>query len=600
MLLPLTMLFFFFQTNISDILIAINPRKQLKIYDDEIHDKYNADKFGTDLEPHIFQVAATAYRRMRENDTNQVIIVSGESGAGKTESTKYMVKHMVHMCQKGDMVLHEKIVKINPLLEAFGNAKTIMNDNSSRYAKYLEITFKEGGELAGAGVRDYMLEKSRVVHQNNGERNFHIFYAMFAGCTQEVLDDLFLNDPVESYRIMQSDQSYLGETERFKKMYDDSMEILQKIEVENDVVIRMLAAVVLISEIEFEEDNRGAAQLKDVASFAHAAILLDLDEIMFGEALITSQKKVRGDYIATHKTTKQANDGRDALAKMLYERMFGWLVRMINRDLHPNRHGTLSTLLFASRSNISASIGILDIAGFEKLQNNSFEQLCINLVNEKLQSFMNKKIFTMELEIYHAEGVELDGIHFENNDDLLAMFETPKSGILAILDENSNIQHSSDSGFVDHLKNKLGQNKLFIQPPGDHPVFCIQHFAALVPYNADGFLEKNRDRLNAELVQTMRESKDDFIADLFTIKKGPTGTISMEPGFQFRPSRRGVPVMVPGKPKLKPTPAGAALAMEIGKSLKKKFGTVQQPATGIDTDYSWKETFDACFIFPGK
>ncbi|XP_060601505.1 unconventional myosin-Ia-like [Ruditapes philippinarum] len=168
---------------------------------------------------------------MRENDTNQVIIVSGESGAGKTESSKYMVKHMVHMCQKGDMVLHEKIVKINPLLEAFGNAKTIMNDNSSRYAKYLEISFKEGGELAGAVVTDYMLEKSRVVHQNNGERNFHIFYAMFAECTQEVLDDLFLNDPVDSYRIMQSDQYNLGETERFKKMYYDSMEILQKIKV---------------------------------------------------------------------------------------------------------------------------------------------------------------------------------------------------------------------------------------------------------------------------------------------------------------------------------------------------------------------------------
>ncbi|XP_053409096.1 uncharacterized protein LOC123560719 isoform X2 [Mercenaria mercenaria] len=556
-------------TNVSDILIAINPRKELKIYDEKTHDKYHADKYGTEVEPHIFQIASTAYRRMRENDANQVIIVSGESGAGKTESTKHMVKHMVHMSQKADMELHEKIVKINPLLEAFGNAKTIMNDNSSRYAKYLEISFKDGGELAGAVVRDYMLEKSRVVHQNDGEGNFHIFYALFAGCHQEALDDLFLNEPADRYRIMQSDPINLGETEKYKQMYYESMDILQKINVNSEILQAMLAAVILISEIEFDEDNRGASQIVDAATFAHAAILLNLDEITFGEALITSKRKVRDDYVATHKTVKQANDGRDALAKMLYERIFGWLVRMINQDLHPNRLG----------SSIAANIGILDIAGFEKLQNNSFEQLCINLVNEKLQSFMNRKIFTMELEIYKEEGIQLDGINFKNNDELLAMFETPKSGVLAILDENSNTQHASDVGFVQQLKTKFGKHELFIQPPGDRPIFCIQHFAALVSYNAEGFLEKNRDRLNDELVQVMRESSDEFIADLFTIKRGPTGTISMEPSFQFRASRRGVPVMLPGKPKqLKPTPQGAALAAELGKSLKKKFGTVQRPS----------------------
>ncbi|XP_053372898.1 uncharacterized protein LOC123560715 [Mercenaria mercenaria] len=552
-------------TNVSDILIAINPRKELKIYDKKTHDKYHADKYGTEVQPHIFQIASTAYRRMRENDANQVIIVSGESGAGKTESTKHMVKHMVHMSQKGDMELHEKIVKINPLLEAFGNAKTIMNDNSSRYAKYLEISFKDGGELAGAVVRDYMLEKSRVVHQNNGEGNFHIFYALFAGCRQEALDDLFLNEPTDHYRIMQSDPTSLGETEKYKQMYHESMDILRKINVSREIIQAMLAAVILISEIEFDEDNRGSAQIMDAAPFAHVVILLNLDEITFGEALITSKRKIQGDYVATHKTVKQANDGRDALAKMLYERMFGWLVRMINQDLHPNRLG----------SSIAANIGILDIAGFEKLQNNSFEQLCINLVNEKLQSFMNKKIFTMELEIYKEEGIQLDGINFKNNDELLDMFETPKSGVLAILDENSNTQHASDVGFVQQLKTKFGKHELFKQPPGDRPIFCIQHFAALVSYNAEGFLEKNRDRLNEELVQVMRESTDEFIADLFTIKKGPTGTISMGPTFKFRASRRGVP----GKPEqLKPKPQRAALAEELRKSLKKKFGNVQRPS----------------------
>ncbi|XP_053372896.1 unconventional myosin-IXa-like [Mercenaria mercenaria] len=327
----------------------------------------------------------------------------------------------------------------------------------------------------------------------------------------------------------------------------------------------MLAAIILISEIEFDEDKRGVAQIVDTATFAHVAILLNLDKITFGEALITSKRKIQDDYVATHKTVKQANDGRDALAKMLYERMFGWLVRMINQNLHPNRLG----------SSTDASIGILDIAGFEKLKNNSFEQLCINLVNEKLQSFMNRKIFTMELEIYKEEGIQLDGINFKNNDELLAMFETPKSGVLAILDENSNTQHASDIGFVQQLQRKFGKHELFEQPPGDRPIFCIQHFATSVSYNAKGFLEKNRDRLNEELVQVMRESSDEFIADLFNIKRGPTGTISMDPSFQFRTSGRGVP----GKPKpLTPTPQGASLAAELGKSLTKKFGTVQRPS----------------------
>ncbi|KAL4229437.1 chitin synthase I [Mactra antiquata] len=576
-------------TNVSDILIAVNPCKALSIYEDKNHAEYRPDNYDPDQRPHIFQVATAAYKRMWETDTNQVIIVSGESGAGKTESTKYMVKHMVYMCNKGQSELHDKIVEINPLLEAFGNAKTTMNENSSRYAKYLELSFNDNEGLAGVVVRDYMLEKSRVVHQNDGEGIFHFFYALFAGCPSEMMNDLFLEKPARSYRILQSDDESLSMTDKYQKMYNDSMSIMGKLDIDREILHVILAAVVLIADIDFYEDAKGSAQITpdSEAPFEHAAMLLNLDVIEFGEALVASTKTVKGTTMATWKTVSQAKDGRDALAKMLYERMFGWLVRMINSDLHPNREG----------SNIHASIGILDIAGFEKLRTNSFEQLCINLVNEKLQNFMNNKIFKLEMDIYKQEGIQLDGIDFKNNEPLLEMFDTPRVGVLAILDENAKLAHGSDEGFVKQLRTQYSGSPLFTETQSNRPEFFITHFAAMVLYNADGFVEKNRDRLNEELVNVMRKSTNDFINDLFTIKRGPTGTISMETNFDIRKSKRtkpGVPVMLEGKQKLKPTPKGAELAAQLGKSLNLKFHNVFKPSNKSFAAAS-QQTLVSCF-----
>ncbi|XP_052803668.1 uncharacterized protein LOC128233850 isoform X2 [Mya arenaria] len=550
-------------TKVRDILIAINPRKPLPIYENEVHETYHWDRFTGDCEPHVFHIAASAYKRMRDTETDQVIIVSGESGAGKTESTKYMVKHIVHMCQSGNMDLHEKIIEVNPLLEAFGNAKTILNENSSRFAKYLDITFKEDGQLAGAVVRDYMLEKSRVVFQSPDEGIFHIFYALFYGCPPEKMEDLFLASDMDQFRIMRSDAYAVYKKDEYKEMYNKIMHILDLIKADREVMHMMLAAVINITEIEFEEDDKGAATIKDAAPFVHASLLLQLDEELLGEALISSRRKLKEGIVASYKTVKQAEDGRDALAKILYERMFGWLVRVVNQSLHPDRLGT----------NICGNIGILDIAGFEKLRKNSFEQLCINIVNEKLQNFMNRRIFTMEMEIYQDENIHLDGISFKNNDDIIEMFEQPKTGLLAVLDEVSNFKQGSDQAFALQIKKAFKEHPNFVNQ-GVETMFGISHFAAMVPYDAEGFMEKNRDRLNPELMDVMKASTDEFISDLFSVKRGPTGTISST-HMNYRQSTRHRPGH---QVKLKQTPKGQELAAQLGKSLKTKFGTVHKPS----------------------
>ncbi|WAR05203.1 MYO3B-like protein [Mya arenaria] len=558
-------------TKVRDILIAINPRKPLPIYENEVHETYHWDRFTGDCEPHVFHIAASAYKRMRDTETDQVIIVSGESGAGKTESTKYMVKHIVHMCQSGNMDLHEKIIEVNPLLEAFGNAKTILNENSSRFAKYLDITFKEDGQLAGAVVRDYMLEKSRVVFQSPDEGIFHIFYALFYGCPPEKMEDLFLASDMDQFRIMRSDAYAVYKKDEYKEMYNKIMHILDLIKADREVMHMMLAAVINITEIEFEEDDKGAATIKDAAPFVHASLLLQLDEELLGEALISSRRKLKEGIVASYKTVKQAEDGRDALAKILYERMFGWLVRVVNQSLHPDRLGT----------NICGNIGILDIAGFEKLRKNSFEQLCINIVNEKLQNFMNRRIFTMEMEIYQDENIHLDGISFKNNDDIIEMFEQPKTGLLAVLDEVSNFKQGSDQAFALQIKKAFKEHPNFVNQ-GVETMFGISHFAAMVPYDAEGFMEKNRDRLNPELMDVMKASTDEFISDLFSVKRGPTGTISSthmnyRQSTRHRPGHQVTSTQL-AKVKLKQTPKGQELAAQLGKSLKTKFGTVHKPS----------------------
>ncbi|KAK3602474.1 hypothetical protein CHS0354_040541 [Potamilus streckersoni] len=522
-------------TNCGDILIALNPCKELPIFGENEHSQYDWVNFAELPAPHIFHTAARAFRRMRESETDQVIIVSGESGAGKTESTKFMVKHFVHMCRSDNKELHEKIIKVNPLLEAFGNAKTHMNHNSSRFAKYLELSFSETWDLTGVIIRDYMLEKSRVVHRSANEGNFHAFYSLFHGAPKENLKDLSLEKHASSYRIMQSDPDSLIAEARYREMYKEQTKVLQQIQTDPQVVDALLAAVIHLTEIKFTESSTvaGAADLTDLEQVVYASELLSLKAEDLVEALLSTKMTIRGDEIRRNKGPQQAAEGRDALAKMLYERTFQWLVRQINADLHPNRKGFGQLL----------STSILDIAGFEMLPINSLEQLCINIVNERLQNFMNERLFRFELQTYTDEGIDVGNVAFENNDVLIAFLTKPRNSVLAILDEQSTLQQGSDNAFVRQLTEIYKDSGIYIPPVADRPEFTVRHFAGKVTYNAAGFMEKNRDLLSNELKDCMKSSQDDFISDLFTVKRGPTGTISATV-YNYGKSRREMAVRV--------------------------------------------------------
>ncbi|XP_033733062.1 uncharacterized protein LOC117322317 [Pecten maximus] len=549
-------------TNCGDILIAVNPFKDLPIFGKKQHEEYHWKSLKRMPPPHVFYTAARAYRRMQETRTNQVILVEGESGSGKTESTKYMVKHLVSLCPREAGDLHNRIVKINPLLEAFGNAKTTMNNNSSRFAKYLEMTFVTDGHVKGAIVRDYLLEKSRVVDQMDREGNFHIFYCLFAGAPATVLKNLYLKD-ANTYRILKGNRELLAGREFYKKMYEEQIEVLKSINLEQqdiDIIHTVLAAILLITQVEFEEpdDPNETLKIKDSTPVSNVAELLNVSYEDLGHALIATKQTYVGETVVKRKSMAQAIDTRDAFAKAMYERLFGWIVRQINMNLHPAK---------VKSSTGSASIGILDIAGFEKLESNSMEQMCINLINERLQSFTNKNVMDFEISIYKEEGIQIPDIKFQNNDALLQLFMKKTFGLLSLLDEESKLGQGSDEKFVKKLKDNYGTHESFTVSPQGRVEFGIRHFAGQVWYDGSNFVEKNRDMLSADITSCMKNSENPFVSDLFSAKKGPTGTISATV-HNIRQSRRGAGAG-PRKP---PTTQGLRLMADLGKSLKERYG----------------------------
>ncbi|CAC5381736.1 CHS1 [Mytilus coruscus] len=519
-------------TNCGEILLAVNPYKTLTIFDVENHEKYDWKRFEANMPPHIFNVAARTYQRIQEAKTNQVILVSGESGAGKTESTKLMVKHLVYMSPNGSDDLHNKIVQVNPLLEAFGNAHTIINDNSSRFAKLLELSFDERGQVIGAAIRDYMLEKARVVTCNKDERNFHIFYSLFAGASKQQLTDLNLSES-KDYRIIKCGCLQLSEEKtKYRAIYTQQMDALKRIGFDEDdmnILQCMLGAIIHLTEVRFKEADKVNEPLEIVNpdQVELAAQLLNVDPLELCLSLIKTKTDYEGEQLYYLKNLEQARDSCDALAKAIYERMFGWVIRRINEDLNPTKQ----------RKKVAASIGILDIAGFENLQVNSFGQLCINFVNERLQNFMNDHVFRNERRLYRDEGIPWEDIDFKNNEDIIDTFLKKQIGLLNLLDEETQFKQGSDAGFVQKVTTNHAKSEIIAKTRNDDPVFAVCHFAGKVWYNCHGFLDKNRDTLNDDLFDCMKASTNDFISDLFTIKKGPTGTIS-ETQFHLRQSKK--------------------------------------------------------------
>ncbi|XP_033726689.1 LOW QUALITY PROTEIN: myosin-IIIb-like [Pecten maximus] len=566
-------------TYIGDILVSVNPYKELNIYGDAIGKKYAHIKEFKDLSPHMYAMATKTLQNAQRNRANQCLLVSGESGAGKTEGSKMLVAQIVRLTNdSGFSNLHQKIVEVNPLLEAFGNAETVMNRNSSRFGKLIELIISPDGDIAGAKITEHMLEKSRVVNRWQGERTFHIFYCLFAGLSLNEKQRYYLNVP-ESYRIIE--EGYGKQVFRSGldyESYELRMEELRNIfnvvgfsSQEVDLILGLVAGILHLCNIDFvAEPEIDQVIIVNEDEIDYASTLLSLQPEDLATVLLSNRAFVRGERIVTLKTVGQACDGRDALAKVLYSHLFSWIVAQINIELDPN---------VDRRNNRSVgTIGILDMAGFENFPVNSLEQLCINTANEQLQNFFNEYIFAWELREYQGEGIKSPKVKFENNRDVLDLLLRRPEGIFAILEDECRLQTSTDQSYVDKLDQCLGKHSHYKKSKAREPVFTISHFAGLVKYNVQGVVEKNRETLSPNFTSLMENSQNMLIAKMFSIQMTESGRFDPQVALNGDHSWSAPEWSLPHRPDFGP---GDSLSRQVGRRLKERASRErQQQMTG--------------------
>ncbi|KAK3097735.1 hypothetical protein FSP39_012604 [Pinctada imbricata] len=512
-------------TYVGDILIAINPFKDVGIYDAEYGQKYFLENKSSNP-PHIFAIADSTYQCMvgygGRIPTNQCVLISGESGAGKTESTKLIIKQLIDLCH-GNTQLEQQILQVNPLLEAFGNAQTAMNDNSSRFGKYIQLVFQEG-QVMGAKISEYLLEKSRVVRQNKEEESFHIFYYMFAGLNKENLQKYHLYS-AEKHRYLTNGASCLRrEPKALKKRYEDllnAMDLVGFTDEEQYDMFNMIAAVLHMGNVTFSDDDNDAAYVEDDnGAVKYAATLLGIGSEELIGTLTSMVTYTRGEQVKRNYTSQQSEDARDAMSKTVYGRLFGWIVNKVNQLLAPR-------ILEGSQSE-QREIGILDIFGFEHFEKNSFEQACINLANEQLQFFFNQHVFKLEQEEYVREGIDWKEIKFVDNQPLLNLFLNKPIGILSLLDEESLFPRGTDISFVEKLNIHFKGNTYYGKSAQTTAKFTISHYAGKVTYDSGGWLEKNRDTLPPGLMEMLQHSTNALVKLIFRAQVTRTGSLALQ------------------------------------------------------------------------
>uniref|UniRef100_A0AAX7TFN5 Unconventional myosin-VI n=1 Tax=Astatotilapia calliptera TaxID=8154 RepID=A0AAX7TFN5_ASTCA len=507
-------------TFVANILIAVNPYYDIpKLYSQETIKKYRGRSLGT-LPPHVYAIADKAYRDMKVLKMSQSIIVSGESGAGKTENTKFVLRYLTTSYGTGQDI-DERIVEANPLLEAFGNAKTVRNNNSSRFGKFVEIHFNEKNAVVGGFVSHYLLEKSRICRQSPEERNYHIFYRLCAGAPEDIRQKFHLSSP-DTFRHTKSGplkDPLLDDHGDFARMCV-AMKKIGLDDTEKLDLFRVVAGVLHLGNIDFEEagSTSGGCAIKNQSSqtLEHCAELLGLEEedlrvSLTSRVMLTTAGGAKGTVIKVPLKVEQANNARDALAKAVYSRLFDHVVTRVNQCFP-----------FDSSANF---IGVLDIAGFEYFEHNSFEQFCINYCNEKLQQFFNERILKEEQELYQREGLGVNEVHYVDNQDCIDLVEAKVVGILDILDEENRLPQPSDQHFTDTVHNKHKDHFRLTVPRKskltvhrnvrDDEGFIIRHFAGAVCYETTKFVEKNNDALHMSLECLVSESKDRFVRELF-------------------------------------------------------------------------------------
>ncbi|XP_063762884.1 LOW QUALITY PROTEIN: myosin VIIAa [Eleginops maclovinus] len=514
-------------TYTGSILVAVNPYQLLPIYTADQIRLYTNKKIG-EMPPHIFAIADNCYFNMQRNNRDQCCIISGESGAGKTESTKLILQFLAAISGQHSWI-EQQVLEANPILEAFGNAKTIRNDNSSRFGKYIDIHFNKRGAIEGAKIEQYLLEKSRVCRQAHDERNYHVFYCMLKGMTAEEKKKLGLSKATD-YTYLTMGKCTVCDGRDDMKEYSNirsAMKVLMFTDKENWEISKLLAAILHMGNLRYEArtyDNLDACEVVRSPHLTTAATLLEVDGKDLMNCLTSRTLITRGETVSTPLSMEQALDVRDAFVKGIYGRLFVWIVEKINAAIYKPTSSQPKAL--------RRSIGLLDIFGFENFTVNSFEQLCINFANENLQQFFVRHVFKLEQEEYNLENINWQHIEFTDNQDALDMIAIKPMNIISLIDEESRFPRGTDTTMLNKLNFQHKLNTYYIPPKNSHETqFGIQHFAGVVFYETRGFLEKNRDTLYGDIIQLVHSSKNKFIKQIFqadvamgaeTRKRSPT------------------------------------------------------------------------------
>ncbi|XP_072574110.1 unconventional myosin-IXAa isoform X2 [Paramormyrops kingsleyae] len=517
-------------TYVGSILIVINPFKFLPIYNPKYVKMYDNHQLGK-LEPHIYAVADVAYHAMLQRRRNQCIVISGESGSGKTQSTNFLIHHLTALSQKGFASGVEQIILgAGPVLEAFGNAKTAHNNNSSRFGKFIQVNYQESGTVGGAYVEKYLLEKSRLVYQEHNERNYHVFYYLLAGASEEERAMFHLQKPEEYHYLNQMTQkghtSHWGnhceseadcftvEGEDLKHDFERlqlAMELVGFLPTTRKQIFSLLSAILHLGNIRYKKKTYRDDSI-DICNLDVLPIvsqLLEVKEEMLFEALTTRKTVTVGERLIVPYKLAEAGTVRDSMAKSLYSALFDWIVFRINHALLNNKDLEESAKIL--------SIGVLDIFGFEDYESNSFEQFCINFANERLQHYFNQHTFKLEQEEYRSEGIAWHHIDYIDNTGCINLISKKPTALFHLLDEESNFPQATNQTLLDKFKRQHEGNSYIEFPAVMEPAFIIRHYAGKVKYGVKDFREKNTDHMRPDIVALLKSSRNAFICGLMGI-----------------------------------------------------------------------------------
>ncbi|KAI3645648.1 hypothetical protein MP228_008576 [Amoeboaphelidium protococcarum] len=497
-------------TYTGSILVALNPFQRLQIYGVDLISKYQG-KLLSENSPHIFAIAEIAFSNVRNFQQNQSIIISGESGSGKTESTKVILQYLTAVTsQAGDgqqSWVEQQILEANTVLESFGNAKTVRNNNSSRFGKFVQVLFDRKQSIIGANIINYLLEKSRVVKQANTERNYHVFYEMLSGAGTEEKKMYQLLKDASAYRYLNHSGCVAINGVNDGKNFEAlklALSVLKMNMQDVDSTFKVVSSILHLGNVEFVKDDKtevSALNAQSQGSITIICSLLGIDVSKLSTCLLNRKITVRNESTLVPLKLEQAVDNRDSIAKTLYDKLFIYLIEHINNST-------------ASNKQPDNFIGVLDIFGFELFEVNSFEQLCINYTNEKLQQFFNQFIFKLEMQEYVREGIDVASIDYKDNQACIDLIEG-KLGVLSLLDEECKMPKGAEETYLQKMHDQLVKNEHYVKPRTAKGCFGIKHYAGEVTYQIAGFLDKNRDAVPEEIVELFQSSSLQLVQKLF-------------------------------------------------------------------------------------